>query len=377
MEVLGLTKNQVAVIFGGQSGEHPISLRSAASVMESLDKDKHEVFPVGITRGGTWIVGENAWQDLWEGNEGGNCYKTTLVTNPSNPGFLIWDEQNGEKKSFSYKNVDVVFPVLHGPLGEDGTIQGLLEMAGLPYVGAGVLSSSVGMDKILMKGILKQTGLPVCKYLDFRVDNWQKDKVYWIEEVENSIGYPCFIKPSNLGSSVGITKAYDKEQFIKGVEEALRYDDRILIETFVAGQEIECSLLGDLEIKASLPGEIIPSRDFYDYHAKYIDDHSELVVPAKLKNSLVQKIQNLSIEAFKAINGSGMARVDFFVNTEKEEIVLNEINTIPGFTSISMYPKLWEASGIPYKSLLDELIHIAFNKFKRRQNLSNSPPEWT
>ncbi len=371
-----MSKNKIAVIFGGQSGEHLISLRSAASIINSLDENKYEVFPVGITRDGTWIVGENVWKTLWEGNDSNNCYKTTLVTNPQEPGFLIWEERNGEKTNFSWKNIDIVFPVLHGPLGEDGTLQGLLEMAGLPYVGAGVLSSSVGMDKILMKGIFKQAGIPVCEYLHFRVDNWQKDKMYWIDKVKNSIGFPCFVKPSNLGSSVGITKAYDKDQFVMGVEEALRYDERILIEPFVSGQEIECSLLGDLEVKASLPGEIVPSRDFYDYHAKYIDDKSELVIPAKLEESLVEEIQNLSIRAFKAINGSGMARVDFFVDTKKEEIVLNEINTIPGFTSISMYSKLWEASGIPYKRLLEELIQISFNKFARRQKLYNSPPAW-
>ena len=247
-------------------------------------------------------------------------------------------------------------------------------MAGLPYVGCGVLASAAGMDKAVMKELFIQHGLPVGRYLYFEQQDWSADQNIWLERIEAEIGYPCFIKPANLGSSVGISKAYHVEELIRGTEEAFAYDEKVIVEAFIPGREIECSVLGDREVRASLPGEIIPSQDFYDYKAKYIDDRSELIIPAKLEESLVKEIQALAIKSFKAIGGSGMARADFFVDVEKKKVVINEINTIPGFTSISMYPKLWEVSGLPYRDLIERLIQIAMQKHERRKRLINLPP---
>lgn len=365
---------KVAVVFGGRSGEHEISLRSAASIMESLKKIGYEVFPVGITRDGTWIAGDDSWQVLWEKRPLQDCQRTAIITDPANPGFLLWEETGGARSNFNWVTVDVVFPVLHGPFGEDGTIQGVLEMAGLPFVGAGVLASVAGMDKVLMKEVFCQKGLPVGDFIHFKANSWRQEASKWMAKVEAEIGFPCFVKPANLGSSVGISKAYDGEQLQEAVEEALLYDEKVVVEAFISGKEIECSVLGDLDLSASIPGEIVPSNDFYDYYAKYIDDRSELIIPAQLSDDIVKHIQELAVNAFKVIDGSGMCRVDFFVEPATQDVFINEVNTIPGFTSISMYPKLWEASGVSFTELVDKLLQIAWQRHKRRQKLKNSPP---
>ncbi|NLI70230.1 MAG: D-alanine--D-alanine ligase [Firmicutes bacterium] len=371
-----MTKIKIAVVFGGRSGEHEVSLRSAASIMETLDRKRYEILPVGITREGTWIAGGNSWGVLSKNETPEDCFRATLVTDPTCPGFFLWaGRDDGEKYDIqSFRKVDVVFPVLHGPYGEDGAIQGLLEMAGLPYVGCGVMSSAVGMDKAVMKELFVQHGLPVGRYLYFGQRDWLADRNAWVSRVEAEIGYPCFVKPANLGSSVGISKAYSDEELVRGTEEAFAYDEKAIVEAFIPGREIECSVLGDWEVRASLPGEIIPNHDFYDYRTKYIDDHSELIIPVRLEEALIEEVQELAIRSFKAIDGSGMARADFFVDTENRNIFINEINTIPGFTSISMYPKLWEVSGLSYRELIEELIQIAMQRNERRKRLSNLPP---
>lgn len=369
-----MANKKVAVIFGGRSGEHDISLRSAASIMEALEVKGYEVMPVGITRDGTWIAGGDPWQALQDKRRPHGCYQATINIDPLNPGFLLWAENGDGPNRFNFEAVDVIFPVLHGPFGEDGTVQGVLEMAGLPYVGAGVLASTVGMDKVLMKEVFAQNGLPVGNFLHFKSSNWAKAKESLMNQVAQKIDFPCFVKPANLGSSVGITKAYDRTQLNDGVEEALEYDEKVLVEANLSGKEIECSVLGDLEPKASVPGEIVPSNDFYDYHAKYIDDRSELIIPADLTDDQTERIKDLSVRAFQAIDCSGMARVDFFVDPYSNEIYINEINTIPGFTSISMYPKLWEASGITFNDLVEQLLEIAQKRQQRRSELKNSPP---
>ncbi len=370
-----MSSHRIAVLFGGRSGEHEVSLRSAASIMKALSENEHTVFPVGITREGKWLAGGDPMAALQSGNIPGDCYSASVITDPVSPGFLLWrDKGNGDREIVSFEKVDLVFPVLHGTYGEDGAVQGLLEMAGLPYIGAGVLASATGMDKVVMKELFVRGGLPVGEYLFFTGNEWLTSRDKIIDSMENKLAYPCFIKPANLGSSVGISKAYNRQEFISGVDEALLYDEKVVVEAHINGREVECSVLGDLEPLASLPGEIVPNTDFYDYHSKYIDDRSELIIPAKLEPHVVEEIKSLSIEAFKILSVSGMARVDFFVNDKDNKIIINEINTIPGFTSISMYPKLWEASGLGYSELVGSLVKIALERHERRSRLITRPP---
>jgi D-alanine-D-alanine ligase len=364
---------KAAVLFGGRSGEHVVSLRSAASIMEAINRERYQVIPVGIARDGRWLAGKNIWQILWEQRPLEEAARAVLLTDPRNPGLII--ENKGVSSTWEFQPLDVVFPVLHGPYGEDGTVQGLLELAGIPYVGSGVLASAVAMDKVIMKTLFEKNGIPVGDYIYFSRSDWGKQEPYWREETGRRLGYPCFVKPANLGSSVGITRVTDDAGLPEAVREALRYDDKVLIEAFIKGREIECSVLGDLEPRASRPGEIIPCNEFYDYRAKYIDDRSELVVPVELGSDLEEKVRELACRAFTAVEASGLARVDFFVDTDRGEIIVNEINTIPGFTSISMYPKLWEASGIGYRELVSRLMDLAVKRFQRRQGLLTAPPE--
>ncbi len=366
-------RKNVAVFFGGRSGEHVVSLRSAASIMEAIDKERYCVIPVGITREGTWVAGEEAWQNLWEQRTLENSPKAALVADPLSPGLLI--ETMGSPHAWTFQPIDLAFPVMHGTYGEDGAIQGLLEMAGVPYVGSGVLASASAMDKVVMKILFKEQNLPVGPFIHFYRADWLEQKKKWQETAQRCVGYPCFVKPANLGSSVGISKAKNREELSVAVEEALLYDDKVVLEAHISGREIECSVLGNLEPTASCPGEIIPCNEFYDYKAKYIDDKSELIIPVKLGEELEQKVRELSCVAFKAVEASGLARVDFFVDTESGEVVINEINTIPGFTSISMYPKLWEASGIDYRELVNRLLVLAEERFQRRRTLRVLPPE--
>ncbi|MEW5919551.1 MAG: D-alanine--D-alanine ligase family protein [Bacillota bacterium] len=365
-------KLNVAVIFGGRSAEHAVSLVSAAAVMGALDRNKYNIIPVGITKEGRWLAGGDPLQALQSGNIPGDCFFAAIIADPLHPGIILLDRQEGEQKG-DFISLDAVFPVLHGPFGEDGTMQGLLELTGLPYVGAGVLASAASMDKVIMKTLFRQHGLPVGDFIHFSAGQWEKRATVLCDTVEKELGYPCFIKPANMGSSIGISKAAHREALCAGVLEALRYDRKVLVEAFIPCRELECSVLGDEEeAAASPPGEIIPCNDFYDYQAKYHDDRSRLLIPAPLPERVQLRLQDLAVQAFHAVECSGMGRVDFFYQEETESIILNEINTIPGFTSISMYPKLWEAGGISFTALLDRLILIARERTARqlrRQNL--------
>lgn len=357
---------RVGVIFGGRSGEHEVSLASARSVMAAMDKTKYEPVPIGITKEGRWLLSGEPLRLLEEAARRG---RQALAAGEQAlpPRELIPIGNDGSSADIPrpspLASLDVVFPVLHGPFGEDGTVQGLLELADIPYVGAGVLASAVGMDKAVMKDLFKAHGLPITRHRVILRKAWEADPVRVVREVENVFAYPCFVKPACLGSSVGVTKAHHRAELEAGLAEAARYDRKIIVEEAVPhAREIECSVLGNDDPIASVPGEVIPSREFYDYAAKYLDNASQLLIPAPLPPSLAEQVRALSIAAFKAIDGAGMARVDFLLNAQSGELYLNEVNTIPGFTSISMYPKLWEASGIPYPELIDRLIALALER---------------
>ncbi len=368
---------KVAVLFGGRSGEHEVSIMSARSVMHALDPEKYEAIPVGITRQGRWLIGADPMKAL-ESEDFTGTQSAAIFADPSKQG--LWADieaqaatnnhlaaiEGSESTLASLSRVDVVFPVLHGTFGEDGTVQGLLELAGVPYVGGGVLNSALAMDKIAFKDVVKARGLPITDYVWTTRRQWQAEPEAVMDEVERKLGYPTFTKPANLGSSVGICKCHDRAELREGLEEAARYDRRILAEWAVPdAREIEVSVLGNEEPIASIPGEVIPSREFYDYAAKYLDqgeDASALLIPAPLDEDTIRKAQMLAVEAYRAIDGAGMARVDFLLSRTTGDLYLNEINTIPGFTAISMYPKLWEASGVPYSRLLDSLIDLALDR---------------
>lgn len=369
-------KLRVAVLFGGKSGEHEVSLMSATSIIKAMDKEKYDIIPIGITMEGQWLLYKGDIEEIqsgkWEGID--NKLLEEGYKNQESSLFKLIEIKGQDNKLVTIDNseiegpVDVVFPVLHGPKGEDGTVQGLLEIANIPYVGAGVLPSALGMDKLYTKTVFKAFGLPQGDYMGVLRSDIIKNLDMIIEEVEKSFQYPVFIKPSNMGSSVGITKAKNRQQLIDGLKEAGKYDRKILIEKFIDCREIECSVLGNDNPIASIPGEIVPSKEFYDYEAKYFDgDNSTLIIPANLSEEQVRKIQDLAVRAYKAIDCNGMARVDFFIEKITGEIFINEINTIPGFTRISMYPKLWEASGIPYSKLIDMLIDLGLERHRDRE----------
>lgn len=357
-------KLRVMVLFGGRSGEHEVSLQSSASVIDALDKNKYEILPVGITKEGSWLVGTTPAKVLEQGFED-DLLPVTLAVDPNYQRLVALSEA-GEYEAELSKPIDVVFPVLHGTYGEDGCVQGLLELANLPYVGGGVLGSSAGMDKILMKRVFAQVGLSQAKFLGLLRQEWEEDPEGTLDCVEEAIGYPSFVKPANLGSSVGISKVRNREELAKAINDAAGYDRKIIVEENIDGREIELSVLGNDEPAASVPGEVIPCNEFYDYEAKYLADDSELIIPAKLPEEVVAKLQRLAVEVFKAVDCAGMARVDFFVTKDDQQVLVNEINTIPGFTKISMYPKLWEASGLPYSELLDRLIELAIERHQEK-----------
>jgi D-alanine-D-alanine ligase len=345
-------KTRVGVIFGGRSGEHEVSLRSAESVIRSLDPSKYEVVPIAITHEGRWLGTRDAMKLL----SPGEAIQAALKT--GEPMAVVPEPQrNGA--------VDVFFPIVHGTYGEDGTIQGLLELAGVPYVGAGVLGSAVGMDKDVMKRLLREAGLPVGDFWVTRA----KDIDAFIRESGKELPYPVFVKPANLGSSVGITKAHNVGELPAAIAFAAEFDRKIIIEKGIDAREIEISVLGNDELKASIPGEIIPSREFYDYQAKYVDDDSRLIIPAPLSEQQVRQAQDLAIRSFQALDCSGMARVDLFLEKPTGKFLVNEINTLPGFTSISMYPKLWEATGLAYPDLVDRLIALAVERHAEKKKL--------
>ena len=402
-----MKKLRVGILFGGRSGEHEVSLLSAASVFNAIDKNRYDVVPIGITKEGRWVTAADAEKLLRGEKQAGEGARHTQerlrAGDPeATPGAAVLasgesvvfppepkktgssmvpfqsDSVLARRASDRAINVDVIFPVLHGTFGEDGTIQGLLELADIPYVGAGVLGSAAGMDKDIMKSLFRAAGLPMVKHVTILRSDWETDSKKVQRLVESKLKYPVFVKPANLGSSVGISKAHNRKELGPAIEEAARFDRKIVIEQGVGGKkqkarEIECSVLGNDKPEASLPGEIVPSKEFYDYNAKYLDEGSQLIIPAKLSKAETKKVRQLAISAFKAVDCSGLARVDFLMEpgspSKTRKIYVNEINTMPGFTAISMYPKLWAASGISYPELIERLIQLGLERHEdKRKN---------
>ena len=355
-----MNKLNIALIGGGKSGEHEVSLVSTASIYKHIDKDKYNVFTIGITKEGTWMYYEGSEENIKNGNWVNLANKNVevnLVPSANKEVGIIFEDGRTEK-------IDVLFPVLHGPYGEDGTIQGLFEISQIPYVGCGVLASSVGMDKLICKKVFSEIGLPQVNYTDTSRWAFNMDSEKELNDIEAKLSYPIFVKPANLGSSVGISKATDREELLKGIEEALKYDSRIVLEQGIDAREIEVAVLGNDEVKASIAGEIKPAKDFYDYEDKYINGASTYDIPANISEENMENIRRMAVEAFKGIDGKGLSRVDFFIDRNSGEIFINEINTLPGFTNISMYPKMWEATGLPYTQLIDKLIELAIDAKK-------------
>ena len=383
-----MNKLRVGILFGGRSGEHEVSLLSAASVLKAIDKNKYDVVPIGITKEGRWLTDAHAEQLLRGEAEGGRHLRAgdpaatpgaavlargeavIVPPVPQSHGLIPFESAAvaGQKSI----DVDVIFPVLHGTFGEDGTIQGLFELADIPYVGAGVLGSAAGMDKDVMKQLFAGAGLAIVKHVTILRSHWEKEPKKVIKLVESKLKYPVFVKPANLGSSVGISKAHDRKELGPAIETAAGYDRKIVIEQGVGGKkkkarELECSVLGNDEPQASTVGEIVPAAEFYDYNAKYLDEGSQLVIPAKLSKKQIKQVQEMAIRAFQAVDCSGLARVDFLMDPKDEKLYLNEINTMPGFTSISMYPKLWAASGLGYSELIDRLVQLALERYEEKK----------
>ncbi len=360
---------RVAVIFGGRSGEHEVSLASAQSVVQNLDPHKYCVALIGITKDGRWMLPGESAKALTEGLSNGNGIPALLPADHNSRALLTVTDS----RLVAGEAIDVVFPVLHGPYGEDGTVQGLLELTGLPYVGAGVLGSAVGMDKVIMKTLFLAAGLPTPPFIYLRKRDWLASREQVAVRVAREIGFPCFVKPANLGSSVGITKVHRPEDLGGAVDLAADYDVKIIIEQSIEdAHEIECSVLGNDDPQASVVGEVIPSREFYSYEAKYVDDASELIIPAPLPEAVSARLREIAVAAFRSVDCAGMARVDFLVKRGTHEVFLSEVNTIPGFTRISMYPKLWEASGLSYSALLERLIELALERHADRAALKTS-----
>lgn len=367
-------------MFGGRSGEHEISLISARSVMQVMDPEKYEVVPIGITKDGRWLASGDPMAALQEKDDGLSS-PVALLGDPAHRGIVSLKELEPHLARALLAQLDVVFPVLHGPYGEDGTVQGLLDLAGIPYVGAGVAASALGMDKVLFKDVMRAHGLPVVKYLVVKRKEWEQEPEAVLDRVAGELGYPVFTKPANLGSSVGVNKCRTREELARGLADAAQYDRKLLVEVAVPqAREIEVSVLGNDDPIASVPGEIIPSREFYSYAAKYLDDGdraSQLLIPAPLPEEVAERARDLAIRAYLAVDCAGMARVDFLLSRETGELYVSELNTIPGFTAISMYPKLWEASGIPYPELIDRLVQLALERHAdlARNRVSYQPEE--
>jgi D-alanine-D-alanine ligase len=353
-------KLRVGVIFGGRSGEHEVSLASAASVIRALDAEKYEAVPIGITKDGRWLVGAGAQKLLPEVLKSGE--RVLLPPDPTAASLVPLTPSPGHPSV----TVDVMFPVLHGTFGEDGTVQGLLELTGLPYVGAGVLASAVGMDKDVQKRLFAEAGLPIVPFLAVRRTEWERERVKVLRAIKKKFRFPLFIKPATLGSSVGMTRVKAAHELGAAIDTAAEFALKILVEKAVTAREIEVAVLGNDDIRASIPGEILPHREFYDYTAKYLEQGTRLLIPAPLKKKQVATFQDYAVRSFRAIDGTGMARCDFFLENRTGKIFVNELNTIPGFTSISMYPKMWEASGLPYPKLIDRLIELAFELHREK-----------
>jgi len=377
-------KLRVGILFGGRSGEHEVSLLSAASVLKAIDRDRFDVVPIGITKEGRWLAAGDA-HNLLEGN-GSDIVQRLRAGDPENtPGAKLLQEgiptlmapvpgpQGPEGKA-----IDVVFPVLHGTFGEDGTIQGLFELAGIAYVGSGVLGSSAGMDKDVMKRLFQQARLPIVKHVTLLRAEWEKSPRKAIALVEKSLKYPVFVKPANLGSSVGISKAHARKELGPALTLAARYDRKLVVEAGVGGKksrarELEVAVLGNDAPEASVVGEIVPGKEFYDYEAKYLSEGSVPVIPARLTRAETKQVREMAVAAFRACDLSGLARVDFLMEPDcKKRIFLNEVNTLPGFTRISMYPKLWEATGLSYKHLITRLIELALERHEEKSRTTYS-----
>ena len=357
---------RVGVLFGGRSGEHEVSLVSAASVIRGLDPDKYEAVPIGISKEGHWLIGIAAASALKQGATQKllpevlrNGQRIVMAADPTDAALIPLDRTAQNKTGAMGQRLDVVFPVMHGTYGEDGTIQGLLDLAGLPFVGAGVLGSAIGMDKDVAKKLLQHAKIPVVPWVTVYRTDWERDPKSVQKQIEKKFRYPVFVKPATLGSSVGMSKVHSRAELAPALDLASEFAMKILVERAVSAREIEVSVLGNHDPKASVAGEIVPHREFYDYTAKYLEEGTALIIPAKLKPAQMKKIQQLAVSAFRTLELSGMARVDFFLEKKGGKLFLNEVNTIPGFTSISMYPKLWEATGIPFRELIDRLITLA------------------
>ena len=391
-----MKKLRVGVLFGGRSGEHEVSLLSAASVVNAIDKEKYEVVPIGITKDGRWLTAAAA-EALLQGKPHDESKHLRAGDPEATPGAAVLasgeavvvppepvhpasrsltpfqsDATALRRAADRAINVDVIFPVLHGTFGEDGTIQGLLELADIPYVGAGVLGSAAGMDKDIMKSLFRAAGLPIVKHVTILRSDWDADPKKTEKIIDRTLKYPVFVKPANLGSSVGISKARTKKELGPAIYEAAKFDRKIVIEQGVGGakqkaREIECSVLGNDRPQASVPGEIVPIKEFYDYAAKYLDEGSELIIPAKLTKPETKKVQELAMRAFQAVDCAGLARVDFLMDPKTRKLFVNEINTMPGFTAISMYPKLWAASGLSYSDLIDRLIQLGIERHQDKK----------
>ena len=362
---------RLLLLFGGQSAEHDVSRVSAVAVARALDPNRYDVVPVAITREGRWLLAERARAALETGQfppafDVDGAPVRLADRRPGLGSSVVRLESGGNPLGA----VDVAFPLLHGPYGEDGTVQGLLELAGLPYVGSGVLGSAVGMDKVMMKRAFTACGLATPRYVALRDDGVTKAD---LDRCEGQIGYPAFVKPANLGSSVGVSKATDRAGLEEAVETALRFDEWILVEEGIAGREIEVAVLGDRPPEASLPGEIVPGADFYTYEDKYLDGAAELRAPTDLDPDRIAEVRRLAVEAFNACRCEAMARVDFFFEDPGRGFLVNEVNTIPGFTPISMYPRLWEVTGVPYSELLDRLVALALERHERRAERAGRP----
>jgi len=394
-----MAKLRVGILFGGRSGEHEVSLLSAASVLNAIDKTKYEVVPIGITKDGRWLTAEHA-ERLLKGNagEGARATQTSLRAGDpeATPGAAVLatgesvvvppeparhdaalapfqtDASALRRAADRAINVDVIFPVLHGTFGEDGTIQGLLELADIAYVGAGVLGSAAGMDKDIMKSLFRTAGLPIVKHVTVLRSQFEREPKKVQKLVESKLKYPVFVKPANLGSSVGISKAHDPKELGPAIAEAAKFDRKIVIEEGVGGKkhrarEIECAVLGNDDPKASIAGEIIPCKEFYDYDAKYLIEGSEGIIPAKITKAEMKTVERLAVAAFQAVDCTGLARVDFLMEPKSRKIFVNEINTMPGFTAISMYPKLWAATGVSYPELIDRLIQLGIERHEDKK----------
>jgi D-alanine-D-alanine ligase len=382
-------KLHIGVIYGGRSGEHEVSIASAAAVIKSLDRDRYEPVPIRIDKDGRWTIQDRppTSSSAAEVIEHGRVHaarslrpvrEAYLVPRPGEERILTIergqdDDLSTKERQNAYVTalgLDVVFPVLHGPYGEDGTVQGLLELANVPYVGAGVLASAVGMDKVIMKRLFAERGLPIVAFIEVLRRQWNADQHRTIDAVGATLGYPVFVKPANLGSSVGISKVKAASDLGHAIDHAAEFDRKVIIEAAVpSAREIECAVLGNDEPDVSVPGEIIPSREFYDYEAKYIDEGSQSLIPAALTDTQTTEVRRLAIEAFKAIDAAGMARVDFLLSADTGALYVNEINTIPGFTTISMFSKLWAASGLEYPALLDRLVRLALDRHAEKQQV--------